>query len=77
MEVLGVRGTVLVEDHEVDVEELQPPVLVGAEKLPDDVEVLGFVDPHHHDGQIAGDPVGPQAGCSPLVAGQQAGRRPQ
>ena len=77
VEVLGVGGAVLVEDHEVDVEELQPPVLVRTEQLPDDVEVLGLVDPHHDDGQVARDAVGPEAGRSPLVAGQQAGRRPQ
>ena len=77
LEVLGVGGAVLVEDHEVDVEELQPPVLVGAEQLPDDVEVLGLVDPHQDDGQVARDAVGPQAGRPALVAGQQARRRPQ
>ena len=77
LQVLGVGGAVLVDDHEVDVEELQPPVLVGAEQLADDVEVLGLVDPHQDDGQVARDAVGPEAGCSALVAGQQARRRPQ
>ena len=77
VEILGVGGAVLVEDHEVDVEELQPPVLVRTEQLTNDVEVLGFVDPHHDDGQVARDAVGPQAGCPPLVTGQQARRRPQ
>ena len=67
----------LVEDDEIDVEELQPPVLVRAEQLPNDVEVLGFVDPDHDDGQVARDAVGPQARCPLIVAGQQARRRPQ
>ena len=75
LEVLGVRRALLVEDHEVDVEELQPPVLVRAEQLPDDVEVIGLVDPDQDDRQVARDAVGPQAGCAPLVAGQQARRR--
>ena len=77
VKTLAVGGAVLVEDHQVDVEELQPPVLVRAEQLPNDVEVLDFVDPHQDDGQVARDAVGPQAGRSPLVAGQQARRRPQ
>ena len=59
----------LVEDHEVDVEQLQPPVLVGAQQLADDVEVLGLVDAHQHDRQVARDAVRPQrrarrAGCA-------------
>ena len=61
VEVLRVGGAVLVDDHEVDVEQLQPPVLVGAEQLADDVEVLGLVDPHQDDRQVAGDAVRPQA----------------
>ena len=74
LEVLGVRGAMLVENHEIDVQELQPPVLVRAEQLPDDIQVLGLVDPNHDDGQVAGDPVGPQAADPSLVAGQEAGR---
>ena len=53
VEVLGIGGAVLVQDHEVDVEELQAPVLERAEQLPHDVEVLGFVDPHQDDRQVA------------------------
>ena len=67
----------LVEDHEIDVEQLQPPVLVGAQQLADDVEVLDLVDPDHDDGQVAGDAVRPQAGRAALVLGQHRRRRPQ
>ena len=71
VEALGVRCAMLVEDHEVDIEELQPPVLMGAQQLANDVEILDLVDPHQDDGEIAGDAVGPQAGGTPLVACQQ------
>ena len=72
VEVLDVCRPVLVDDHKVDVDELQSPVLVGPEQLSYDLEVLGFVDAHQHDRQIAGDPVRPQAGGGPVVAGQEA-----
>ena len=72
LQVLGVGGAVLVEDHEVDVEQLQPPVLVRAEQLANDVEVLDLVDAHQDDRQVARDAVGPQPGCASFVAGEQA-----
>ncbi len=59
LEGLGVCGAMLVEDHEIDVEELQPPVLECAEQLPNDVEVFDFVDPDHDDRQVARDAVSP------------------
>ena len=74
LEWLGVAGAVFVEDHEIDVEQLEPPVLVGTEELPDDVEVFDFVDPNHHDREVTGDTVGPKPRSSSLVARQQAGR---
>ena len=68
----------LVEDHEVDVEQLQAPVLVGAQQLADDVEVLDLVDPDEDDRQVAGDAVRPRAPGAPRsVAGEHARRRPQ
>ena len=75
LEILGVRRAMFVEDDQVDVEELQPPVLVRAQELADDVEVLRLVDPDQHDRQVARDAVSPQAWCSPFVASQQARRR--
>ncbi len=53
MEVLDVGGAVLVDDHEVDVEQLQAPVLVSAQQLPDDVDVLHLVDAHQDDRQVS------------------------
>ena len=53
VEVPGVGCVMLVEDHEIDVEELQPPVLMRAQQLPNDVEVLSLIDPDQDDGQVA------------------------
>src|ERR1035437_3754985 len=58
LEDLGVCGALLVEDHQIDVEELQPPILEGTEQLADYVEVLDFVDPNQDYGQVARDAVG-------------------
>ena len=78
LQVLRVRRAVLVEDHEVDVEELQPPVLVGAEQLADDAEVLELVDPHQDDRQVARDAVRPRARVRRgALLREQVRRRPQ
>ena len=69
---LGICGALLVEDHQVDVKELQAPVFEGAEKLADYVEVLDFVDTDDDDGQVARNAVGPKARCPALVARKQA-----
>ena len=71
LEVSAVRRAVLVEDHEVDVEQLQAPVLVGAQQLPDDVEVLDLVDSNEDDRQVAGDARGPTGRGASLVLGEQ------
>ena len=77
VQVLGIRRPVLVEDHQIDIEHLQAPVLVGPQQLSDDVEVFRLVDSHEHDRQVTGDAVRPQARCPAVVAFQQGGRRPQ
>ena len=40
VEVLGVGGAVLVDDDEIDVEQLEAPVLVSPQQLPNDVDVV-------------------------------------
>ena len=65
VEVLGVGGAVLVEDDEVDVEALHPPVLVGAEQLPHDVDVLELVDPDQDDRAGRRRCRGPRAPAAP------------
>ena len=77
MEKLCVGRAVLVEDDEVDVEQLESPVLVCPQQLSNDVEILRLVDPHQDDGEIARDAVGPQPRGSELVASQHRGRRSQ
>ena len=77
LEILSVRDAVLVDDDEVDVEQLQPPVLVRPEQLADEVDVRGVVDPHEDDREVPGDAVRPQSGRPALVPGQQGGRRPK
>ena len=77
MEVVGIGGAVLVDDHEIDVEQLEAPILVSSQQLPNDVDVVELVDPNQHDRQVAGDAVRPEPGRSPLVAGEHVGRRSQ
>ena len=60
LELLRVGVALLVQDHEVDREPLQAPVLVRAEELADDASVLRLVDADQHDRKVAGDPVGPE-----------------
>ena len=75
LEVLGIRHSLLVHDDEVDGQELQAPVLVGAKQLSDDVQVIGTVDPDHDDRHVAGDASGPESGCPSLVACHEPRRR--
>ena len=50
---------------------------MGPEQLADDLDVLGLVDPDEDDGQVPGDPVGPEPGCAALVPGKQGRGRPK
>ena len=77
LEVLGIRHPLLVHDDEVDGQELQVPVLVGAQQLSDDVQIIWTVDPDHDDRHIAGDASGPESGCPSFVACHHPRRRPQ
>ena len=78
LEALGVgRCPVLVEDHEVDVEHLEPPVLVRAR--PDCRTMSMSSASSIRTMTIGGSPGcrGPTGRGRPLVAGQQGGRRSQ
>ena len=50
---------------------------MGVHQLAHDFHVRGLVDPNQHDGQVTGNPGGPQLRLSALAAPQQVGRRPQ
>ena len=66
-----------VQDHEIDGELFHPPVLVGAQQLADDLQILDVVDPNQHDGQVARDPVRPQRGRAALASAEHLGSRAQ
>ena len=50
----------LVEDHDVGAESLEPPVLLRLQHLPHQRHVVVPGDAHEQDGQVAGDAVRPQ-----------------
>ena len=39
---------------------------MGAQQLPNDLDIIRIVDTREHDGQIAGDPLGPKRGYIPV-----------
>ena len=47
VEVLAIRGAVLVDDDEIDVEQLEAPILVSPQQLTNDVDVVELIDPNH------------------------------
>jgi hypothetical protein len=56
---------------------LHAPVFVRAQQLPDDFEILGFIDARQDNGQIAGNSVGPQRGTLQCAAAEGIGRGAQ
>jgi hypothetical protein len=77
LQLLAVRDSLLVHDHEVDRESLHVPVLVRAEELPDDLAVFREVDPHEHDREVSGDAVPPEGGLAERVPLENVRRRPE
>ena len=77
LEILHVRRPTLVDDDEVDGQLLHPPVLVRAEELAHDADVLGLVDLHEHDREVAGDPVRPQRVGTTHLTREHTRRWPQ
>ena len=77
VEILGVAGAMLVDDHEIDGQPLETPVFVGPQQLANEIEVLGLRDPDDDDRQVAGDAVGPERRCAAIVPGELAGRWPE
>ena len=62
LQVLKIGGRSLVQDDEINGQLLHPPIFVGAQQLPRDVDVLDVIDAQQHDRQIAGDAVSPKCG---------------
>jgi hypothetical protein len=44
---------VLVENHKIDGQPLQPPVFVGTQELADEFEFFVVLDPDQHNGPVA------------------------
>ncbi len=61
LQVLHVGCAAIVEDHEVDGQALDAPVLVRLQQLAHDGQVVHLLDAQQHDGQVAGDALRPQA----------------
>ena len=73
LKLLGVGRGTFVQDHEIDGEEFRSPVLVGAEQLAQQREVIGFVEPDQDDRKVPGDAVGPER-CGSLLVPFEHGR---
>ena len=60
LQVLDVRRAALVQDHEIDDQALQTPILAGPQQLADDGGILDLVDAHQHDRLVARYALRPQ-----------------
>jgi hypothetical protein len=76
LKIGGVGRGAFVQNHQIDGQSLHPPVLVGAEKLPDDFQMLDLIDAHQDDWQVTRDAMRPKRGLPLLVAFQDFGRWP-
>ena len=65
----------LVEDDDVGTEALQPPVLVCAQHLANQGQIVVLDHAHDQDRQVAGDAVRPQAGLPERVSREERGCR--
>ena len=77
LELLRVGVRPLVQNDQIDCQPLQAPVLVRAEKLPDDAPILRLVDADQDDREVAGNPVGPQGRGPGRILPQHHRRRPK
>ena len=72
---LRVAAAVLVQDHQIHQQPLKPPVLVGAQQLGHQHQVVVHANAHQHQREVAGDAVGPQRGLPLAVGGDDIGPR--
>ena len=75
MHRVEVAHRVLVEDHLVGLESLEPPILLRLEDMAHEGKIVLLVLAHQKDGQIARDPVGPEALLAQRALGLELGRR--
>ncbi len=69
---LAITGAILVPDHQIDHQPLQPPVGVRLNQLAHQFDVGQVADMQQHDGQIAGNGIAPEAGLAAPVLQQDA-----
>ncbi len=67
----------LVEDHDVGTQPLEPPVLLSLQDLADQRQVVLLHHPNEQDGEIPGDAVRPEAFLAELTPGQDLRARTQ
>ena len=77
LQVPLVGRAAVVEDHEIDGQLLQAPVLVSLQQLARDGDVVEIVDLEQHDRQIARDPLAPDGRGRAAAAPDRARRRSQ
>jgi hypothetical protein len=73
LHALEVAAGVLVHNHQIDAQALEPPVLMGLEQLLHQRQIIAGVDLHHNDREIARDAIGPQARLALEVALEHLG----
>ena len=69
--LVEVAHRVLVEDHDVGAQPLEPPVLLRLQDLAHERQVVLLDDPHQEDGEVARDAVGPEAFLAEGALGQE------
>ena len=77
LQLLPIHIVVLVPDHQIDREPLEPPVRVRLHQLADQIDARCLRDLQQHDRQIARDRVTPQPRLAAPVAHQHARRAAQ
>ncbi len=77
LQVLHIGRRALIQDHDVDVQLLQAPVFERTQHLPHDPEVVGIVDAHQHDRQVARNAMGPKCLLAAVATTQHVRRWPQ
>ena len=75
--LVEVAHGVLVQDHDVRGEPLEPPVLLRLQDLAHQRHVVLLDDPHQDDGKVTRDAMGPQALLAKGAAGQKLRTRAQ
>jgi hypothetical protein len=75
--LVHVADWMLVQDHDVRAQALEPPVLLRLQDLAHQRQVAVLHDPHEQDREVAGDAVPPQPFLAEGVAGQDLGARAQ